>query len=183
MRFEQLMTGNYEIDLLCREVDGVNELVNFYWNDFSEAPASKGHHGNHKGGLREHCYRVYSLLKKFNDENNLEIPNRTLLLTSYFHDLCKVGFYQFINGKIEINPEMKNCSHAKLSLIRIKEYVELTELEENMIRFHMGYYGSYEFSEKYGEYSLSELTKAFNNPIVKLFYFCDDLEANILRSL
>ena len=175
------LTGVYEIDQLVNEVKGLHELLFVYWKEFSEAPASKGHHGNYKGGLLEHCTKVHSLLKKFNDENNFMIPNRTLLLTSYFHDLCKVGFYQFINGKIEINPEMKNCSHAKLSLIRIEEYVELTELERNMIRFHMGYYGSYEFNERHGEYSLVELTKAFNNPIVKLFYFCDDLEANIVR--
>jgi len=77
----------------------------------------------------------------------------------------------------------------------------LLQLEEMMIRFHMGLYGANEFEQYCGEYSLcgdhsndkekmtreeKEASKAarygqslrnawYHNPIVKVMYFCDEL--------
>jgi len=91
--------------------------------------------------------------------------------------------------------------HALLSIERIKKHIELTELEELMIKYHMGVYGLNEFYDEddwqTGEYPLrgdhtndKEMSKEeskkarygksmanawYHNPIVKVMYFCDEL--------
>ena len=63
-------------------------------------------------------------------------------------------------------------------------------IEEMMIKFHMGTYGTFEFDSYCSEYPIRgdkskskeerygvSLANAwFHNPIVKLMYFCDELE-------
>ena len=69
--------------------------------------------------------------------------------------------------------------HAMLSLIWIQEHIKLTELEELMIKFHMGVYGLNEYDQRKGEYSLRDGGMAnawYHHPIVKVMYFCDELE-------
>jgi hypothetical protein len=74
--------------------------------------------------------------------------------------------------------------HAKQSIDIIQKHVKLTETEKAIIKYHMGFYGTFEFSQKTGEYSIQELTKEGNlNPIIKLFHWCDDEEATFGKGI
>jgi len=134
----------------------------------------------------------------------LQINDGCIVIASLLHDLCKMGAY-LPNPKGK-NPYKWNKQqpkgHAMLSLERITKYIKLSQIERMMIKYHMGVYGLNEFygedDWQSGEYPLrgdhskddnmtkEESQKArygasmanvwFHNPIVKLFYFCDELE-------
>jgi hypothetical protein len=130
----------------------------------------------------------------FNGQKPLEITKDTVIIAALLHDVCKVNQYLGTekpykwNGK---NPE----GHAKLSIARIKEHIELTDLEEMMIRYHMGIYGLVEYGEYHllGDYTDCPFDKKtqkeerqkwgygrslrnawYHNPIVKQMYFADE---------
>ncbi len=203
-RFMKLLAGT--------ERAGIPKLLDYLnVEGFFEAPASTKFHGCYKGGLTKHSLGVYDTLAQMVDvcepQTNhgagmkpLELTKDTLIIAALLHDVCKVGVYagtekpyKWIKG----SPK----GHASLSIKRIKEFIELTELEEMMIRFHMGVYGLDEFYKagdwQTGEYHLrgdhiacqdmskEESQKArygkslanawYHNPIVKLMYFADEL--------
>lgn len=161
-----------------KDIEGFDKLLNDYWPGLSTSPASTKFHGAHKQGLLNHCYRLYFILKDFNEKYGLNIPERTMIITAFFHDICKVGLYVLLNDGTVCYNKYHPKGHSILSLEIIQEYIELSELEKNMILYHMGPYGTKEFGERFGEYSLVEMTNAYNNFIIKLFYFCDDIEAH-----
>lgn len=160
------------IDLLMiTEREGMLQLVSYLdENGFFEAPASTKFHGCYKGGLAKHSLGVFDTLDKLVDElapqtdhgggmKPLELTSDTVIIAALLHDVCKVNQYlgnekpYKWNGQ---NPE----GHAKLSIERIQKFIKLTELEEMMIRYHMGLYGLVEFNgttgwqAKNGEYCL-----------------------------
>ena len=93
------------------------------------------------------------------------------------HDFCKAGAY-IKNGERYFYNKSHPKGHAALSIKIIKALIELSEQEEMIIRYHMGTYGTNEFSNYANEYSLKELTEVYNkNPICKLFYFADEITA------
>ncbi len=95
------------------------------------------------------------------------------------HDVCKIGLYVFTEEGIRYNSKHPK-GHCKLSLERIEKFIRLKPLERKMIEYHMGMYGTYGIS-KCPEYTLDELRIAFNNRIVKLFYFCDEMSSQFLE--
>ncbi|MCK4551242.1 MAG: hypothetical protein KAT91_04765, partial [Candidatus Aenigmarchaeota archaeon] len=98
------------------------------------------------------------------------------ILCPLLHDSCKAGAYLKTPYGYKYN-QVHPAGHARLSLKIIEKFITLTHLEEMIILFHMGMYGTHEFSDK-GEYSLLELINAYNvHKVAKLFYFCDDLSA------
>ncbi len=150
-------------------------------NGFFESPASTKYHGCYSGGLSEHSYNVYELLLKYDNELQLKTPIETIIISSLLHDICKVGAYIGNQKPYSFN-KMQPNGHAILSIKRIKDYIELTELEEKMILYHMGIYGLVEFQdegkETKGEYKLRNngLANAwYHNPIIKIMYFCDEI--------
>jgi len=166
------------IDLLVStEREGIHELIN-YLNDngYFESPASSKYHGAYYGGLAQHSYDVMLLMNRFNRDLKLDIPNASMIIASILHDVCKLGKYSGSPGQYKVNKGGPQ-GHGSLSVSRIKEYIELTELEEKMILYHMGVYECYEFEGK-GEYPLrgGGLANAwFHYPAVKLLYICDEL--------
>lgn len=65
-----------------------------------------------------------------------------------------------------------------MSVARVKQFINISELEEKMILYHMGVYGLHEFEEGKGEYPLrgGGLANAwYHHPAVKVMYFCDEL--------
>ena len=82
-------------------------------------------------------------------------------------------------------------------LIQLAKYITLDPIEELMITYHMGIYGCFEFEGYAAEYRIvglktdkdgHQLSKEdrrgksmrnawFHNPITKLMYICDELEA------
>ena len=108
-----------------------------------------------------------------------KISRSTAIKCSILHDLCKVGLY-IDNGKGRFKCDIQHPrGHALLSISRIEKFITLTDFEKEIIKYHMGYYGTTEFGS-YGEYSIQELTYANNNPITKLFHWCDDMESQFM---
>jgi len=155
---------------------------------FFEAPASTRFHGCYAGGLAKHSYRVYQLLVDKDSLLKLNTPPESLIIAALLHDVCKIGAYTGTAKPYGWN-KAQPAGHAKLSLDRIKQFIELTELEEKMILYHMGVYGLVEFQdpgkEDKGEYTLRNESMAnawFHHPIVKVMYFCDEIETLMTKA-
>ena len=194
--------------------EGINCLIGYLVQEgFFTAPASTKFHGCYEGGLAEHSYRVYDLLTQ-HDTMKLDavsspgqkpypITDANLVIAALLHDVCKIGAYLGTEKPYTWNKKQPK-GHALLSIERIEKHIDLTLLEEMMIKFHMGIYGLKEFSEEgsweyktFAEYSLrgdhsedENMTKEesqaarygkslrnawYHNPICKVMYFCDEL--------
>ena len=164
--------------LKSTERKGMEDLIAaLHIGAFFTAPASTKYHGCYEGGLAEHSYNVYDLLASANDELKLKCSPESIIIAALLHDVCKIGAYTGIKKPYGWNRNQPK-GHAILSLERIKKFIELTELEEKMIRYHMGVYGLTEFDLKKGEYPLRNEGLAnvwFHHPVVKVMYFCDEL--------
>lgn len=195
--------------------DGIESLIKWLRDDgFFESPSSTKFHGSYPGGLAKHSLEVFELLSGYYEELKLHkatasgqkplpLGSDNIIIAALLHDVCKVGAYI---GDEKPYKWKKNQpkGHATLSIERIKEYIKLTEVEEMMIRYHMGVYGLNEFYEKdswefntsaeyplRGDHSKDEgMTKEesqaarygqslrnawYHNPICKLMYFCDEI--------
>jgi hypothetical protein len=184
--------------------EGIELLIKYLTeNGFFESPASSKYHGCYAGGLAAHSLGVYELLAKFASEIKLDeisaagqeplpiLPD-TIVVAALLHDVCKIGAY-ISNGDGWKWNRAQPKGHALLSIERIKKFIVLTELEELMIKFHMGVYGLNEFYKEgdwqSGEYPLrGDDTKTkeerrgkalantwYHNPIAKMMYLCDEL--------
>lgn len=200
------------IDLLINtKRNGVASMLEYLENEgFFESPASTRFHGAYPGGLAAHSLRVYVLLIKLmptniceatgSGQNPLPLDCDSLVIATLLHDVCKMGAYIGTEEPYKWNKQQPK-GHALLSIERIKKHIELTELEELMIKYHMGVYGLNEFYDEddwqTGEYPLrgdhtndKEMSKEeskkarygksmanawYHNPIVKVIYFCDEL--------
>ncbi len=197
--------------------EGIDKLI--AWLDkegFFASPASTKYHGCYEGGLMNHSVGVYELLINLS-VNPLKLDQTTspgqdpfklepanLIIAALLHDVCKVGAYIGTEKPYKWNRQQPK-GHATLSIQRISQFIKLDEIEELMIRYHMGVYGLNEFYEKgswqyksSAEYPLrgdhskdDSMTKEesqaarygqslanawFHNPICKVLYFCDELE-------
>jgi hypothetical protein len=160
--------------------DGMDRLVDYLVESgFFESPGSTRFHGCYKGGLADHSYNVYEMLSEKAKAYKLECPADSLIIAPLLHDVCKIGAYLGDSKPYSWNRQQPK-GHARLSIKRIKDYIELTELEEMMVKFHMGIYGLTEFEPNKGEYTLRGGGMAnawFHNPIVKAMYFCDEFSS------
>ncbi len=158
--------------------DGIENLLVYLMNEgFYTSPGSTRFHGCYGGGLVVHSIGVYELLDSFAGLLQLECPADSLIIAPLLHDLCKMGAYLGDRKPYTYN-RANPKGHATLSIERISRFIKLTELEEKMIRFHMGVYGLKEFDDKMGEYPLrgGGMANAWHHhPIVKVMYFCDEL--------
>ena len=121
--------------------------------DFFEAPASTRFHGSYKGGLVEHSLNVYDRLNEniYSSKVHLNVPERTIILTSLLHDLCKANFYKTElrwrkddNNKWEQYPtygvdDELPFGHGEKSVYIINKFITLSTYEAMMIRWHMGF--------------------------------------------
>jgi len=180
---------------------GMDRLIGYLVVDgFFTSPASTRFHRSCPGGLAQHSLGVCNLLLKYNKEFNLNttrnfgqvsfpVREENLIIAGLLHDVCKIGAYLGSGSPYKWNRAQPK-GHALLSLIRIAKYIEMEPIEELMIKFHMGTYGTFEFESYAAEYSIKgdkskskeerygqSLRNAwYHNPIVKLIYFCDELE-------
>ncbi len=179
--------------------ENISKLLGYLECDgFFESPASTRFHSCYEGGLAEHSLGVYELLAKYYEGFKLShgfgaitlpVVKENVIIAGLLHDVCKIGAYLGNVTPYKWNRAQPK-GHAMLSLIRIAKYIELEPIEEMMIKFHMGPYGLFEFEPGKGEYPLrGDKTKSkeekygqslmnawYHNPIVKLMYFCDELE-------
>ena len=206
------------IELLrSTEREGIESVIKYLEDEgFFESPASTKFRGCYPGGLAKHSLNVYEKLNLLTPPNickpissgqkPLPGDSNTIKIASLLHDVCKIGAY--IATPDDKNPYKWNKGqpkgHALLSIECIKKHIKLTELEELMIKYHMGIYGLEEFYEEdsweyktnaeypiRGDHSNDQgMTKEesqklrygksmrnawYHNPIVKVMYFCDEL--------
>lgn len=164
--------------------EGTQELINdIKKNTFFIAPASTRYHGSYEGGLVAHLLSVYEIFSNMliTAGKQEAIPADSKIIVSLLHDQCKDDMYiKTLNGYVWNRGHKPG--HSKLSLSRIKAYIKLTSIEEALIKYHMGYYGTVEFGGDRGEYTLAELTAATNiNPIIKMFHWADDFSSQFLE--
>lgn len=141
-------------ELLLRDTkrEGVDKLLEFLANsDFYKAPASSRFHNNFEGGLVLHCLNVWHCLDKMNKDFNLEIPNESVIISALLHDVCKINLYSKDKKFFKVEGETQWTSyttwkyedalplgHGEKSIMMISKFIELTDLEMMMIRWHMG---------------------------------------------
>ena len=132
--------------------DGMENLIEFLEkSDFFKAPASTRFHGDHEGGLAEHSFKVYEILKNKVKNSALDIPEETIIISSLLHDICKTNFYKidYRNAKNSLGVWEKvpyytvedtiPYGHGEKSVMMITEYIKLTNNEKYAIRWHMGF--------------------------------------------
>ena len=108
--------------------------------DFFKAPASTCFHNSYEGGLLDHSWNVYKLLKEKNKRFKLNLAEDSMFVAGMFHDISKIDLYKWID---EINAYEKVShpilKHGELSVQILKERLRfLKENEVAMIRYHMG---------------------------------------------
>lgn len=141
-------TKNKIIELLKSTYrDGMDGLIEeLIKQGFFESPASTKFLGSYPGGLAKHSLRVYELLSEFYEkldpskvtapgQKPLALGSDNIIVAALLHDVCKVGAYIGTEKPYRWNKEQPK-GHATLSIERIKKHIELTEIEELIIRYH-----------------------------------------------
>ena len=162
--------------------EGMDNLIEFLEkSDFFKAPASTRFHGDHEGGLAEHSFKVYEILKEKVKFAGLDIPEETIIISALLHDICKTNFYKidYRNAKNSLGVWEKvpyytiedtiPYGHGEKSVMMLTEYIRLTNNEKYAIRWHMGFS---EPKELYGT-----LGQAFTKYPFALLLHEADLEA------
>lgn len=116
-------------------------------SDFFKAPASTKYHGAYVGGLFDHSMNVANVLCYFTGAqlSNPWMRPESPLLVGIFHDACKIGKYDLntTNDGFIWAPSEDFAiygGHGAESLIRVQQWIQLTQEEAMCIRFHMGAY-------------------------------------------
>jgi hypothetical protein len=126
--------------------DGMDELIEHLCaSDYFTAPAASkaNFHGCYPGGLAEHSLNVTLMLLEENSKWGVKhsISEESCIVIGLLHDVCKVGLYKNLGeGKYVKDSSVKG--HARLSIERVKHYIELTPVEESTILYHMGLFGA-----------------------------------------
>lgn len=162
--------------------EGMDKLIEFLEkSDFFKAPASTRFHGDHEGGLAEHSFKVYEILKEKVAFAKINIPEETIIISALLHDICKTNFYKidYRNAKNSLGVWEKvpyytiedtiPYGHGEKSVMMLTEYIKLTNEEKYAIRWHMGFS---EPKELYGT-----LGQAFTKYPFALLLHEADLEA------
>ncbi len=162
--------------------EGMDKLIEFLEkSDFFKAPASTKFHGDHEGGLAEHSFKVYEILKEKTTFTKMNVPEETIIISALLHDICKTNFYKidYRNAKNSLGVWEKvpyytvedtiPYGHGEKSVMMLTEYIKLTNEEKYAIRWHMGFS---EPKELYGT-----LGQAFTKYPFALLLHEADLEA------
>jgi 23S rRNA maturation-related 3'-5' exoribonuclease YhaM len=149
--------------------DGINSLIKYLCNsDYFIAPASTSFHDSCPGGLCLHSLNLLHAFEEANSQLNKPIPHDSVVICGLLHDLCKVNAYVKTNGGYSSVKGIKG--HATLSILRINEHIQLTQQEDDIIRYHMGLFGIF----TYHEHDTLAMYKAISRtPQVQIFAALD----------
>ncbi len=100
-----------------------------------------------------HCWNVYTLLLEKDYRFKLKIHKDSIIITAFLHDLCKVNIYKEKKLKsgasasipYELEEDLP-LGHCTKSIFVINKFMELTNDEALMIRWHMSW-SDYEFKK------------------------------------
>lgn len=155
--FEQTL-GTY--NQLFENLDGRKKVVSkfklFLENEtcWLVAPASTRFHLNIEHGLLIHSVGVTCNALKLKEMLAPDIPDESVIITSLFHDLGKIGYpgkpYYLVNDNqwevaqrgitYRINPEIITMNLAVRSLYLVSQHIPLSEDEAQAIVAHDGIY-------------------------------------------
>ena len=134
----------------CRE--GITDLI--VWlkqRGFFTKPASINHHLSVAGGLAQHSINaLYALNKLYEDALKqgafkYSIPEQSRVISALLHDICKVDAYRLTEDGFDYKRENLTIGHGEKSLFYAARFIDLTDIEAMMIRWHMGPYDSGDF--------------------------------------
>jgi len=154
-------------------------------SDFFTAPASSRFHLSESGGLARHSWNVFELFKEKTVRYGFELSVDSVAICSLLHDMCKIGVYkkgkrnvkengQWIEKEIwEYNDDFP-YGHGEKSVLQIKKFIDLSDEEALIVRWHMGFTEPREMWRS--------LENAFNLYPAVIGLHCADLEAaNIIE--
>jgi 23S rRNA maturation-related 3'-5' exoribonuclease YhaM len=125
---------------------GIESLIDYLLeSDYFLTVASTRYHNSYPGGL---CQHSLSVMRMFQAENKLwekPLPQDSVIICGLLHDLCKVGAYTKTAHGYEKVKGLKG--HGKLSVSRIEERIKLISVEKDIVLFHMGLFGIFEYKE------------------------------------
>ena len=139
------------INLVKKHVNrpGIDNLLDWLEeSDFFTAPASSSYHLAKIGGLCEHSLNVYKNFKR--DEYSAKYSEESIVITTLFHDLCKVNFYKLGTKNVKngnswehvpyyfIEEKYPFGGHGDKSVFLIQNFMDLTPEEALAIKHHMG---------------------------------------------
>lgn len=164
---------NKIIELLeSTQREGIDDLISkLKSTDFFTAPASINYHLNQPGGLAQHSINVCNTLRLLSEKIHT-IPIDSIFISALLHDVCKIGMYVATSTGYIYNKNHPG-GHSALSVKRVSHFIELTPLEENMIRWHMNRYEEGFTTQE------NKLKKEF--PEVFLIYFADHMSSLFLE--
>jgi len=120
------------------EREGIENLIEYLKKEeFFTSPGSTKYHGCYNGGLAKHSLNVFERVRQANEDFKLDIDYHSIVITCLLHDVCKVGAYLGTEKPYRWNRQQP-CGHAKLSIDRIKQFIQLTELEEMLTDIGFG---------------------------------------------
>ena len=141
---------------LRQDVGGREGLENllFYLEsgtDFFTAPSSTLFHGNIFGGLAEHSWNVYTLLKEKVARFEVKATPATVAICGLLHDINKSLFYkrgkkwvkdngQWLEKEIWMVDDKFSAGHGEKSVFLLQNFIKLTQEEMLAIRWHMASY-------------------------------------------
>ena len=132
--------------------EGAPELLKWLEStDFFSAPASTKYHGAYPGGLVDHSLNVYfsfyaplDAVKILNFEARLNLKreefSETVTICTLLHDICKVNYYEPLDGGGYQVKDRFPFGHGEKSVFLISRFMRLTDVEALAIRWHMGAY-------------------------------------------
>lgn len=150
------MTNKERFLELCSKVnrEGISELLKWLESsDFYSCPASARFHGAYQGGLLEHSLNVYDEMTRLAKAYpEIALSEETIIITSLFHDLCKVNLYvtEKRNRKnsqtgawesydaYTFNEKLHYGGHGSKSVFILQNYMKLSTEEAVAINCHMG---------------------------------------------
>ncbi|HII14771.1 MAG TPA: metal-dependent phosphohydrolase [Nanoarchaeota archaeon] len=139
---------------------GMDKMLKYMESsDFYRAPASTKFHGNYEGGLAAHSYLVYHEFDELLARHGSGLASESRIIAGICHDFCKIGIYRKNEikkgrgkGQSGARPYYFDdefpIGHGEKSLWIAGRYIEPTEKEALLIRWHMGGYDkNYEINE------------------------------------
>lgn len=141
---------------------------------YFDSPCSTQHHGCYTGGLAAHSLSVWGKFIELSSGCGVEVLADSVTLACLLHDVCKAGAYVGACAPYARKKEHPK-GHALLSISRIQRFVPLSVLEQRMIKFHMGMFGTFAHSRR-GEYHTADYLGAIErDPAVHLMGIADQL--------
>lgn len=177
MQSPEYYKENIERLLMSTRKKGIENVVEWLnKSQFYDVPASVKFHNNYAHGLMKHSFEVYEeaiRLRKeaidYNPETVDTLPIDSVIICSLLHDVCKADVY-YIDDKNRVKSR-KTCylkGHGQRSIWILRDIgLQMTELEEWAIWWHMG---QYEVSRPLYQ---KEYEKSLSVPLCSLIHIAD----------